>query len=152
MAEKEITRERQRWLFFGLPFTFTKFIIKEKRLVIETGLLVSKESEILHYRILDMTYSRSLIQKMFGLGTITLYSQDVTNPELVIKNIKNSKKFKEILAERIEEEKSRLSVRRGEVVGNVMHHSSAHDNCDCDNDACDSQDYDLDTFKDDYQL
>lgn len=149
MAEKEITRERQRWLFLGLPFTFTKFIITDKRLVIETGLLVSKESEILHYRILDMNYSCSLMQKMFGLGTIHLYSQDITHPELVIKNIKNSKKFKEILAERIEEEKSRLSVRRGEVVGNVTHHHAGDDDCNCDNDYND-QGYDLDNFKDDF--
>ena len=148
MAEKEITRERQRWLFFGLPFTFTNFVITDKRLVIKKGLLTSKESEILHYRILDMNYSRSVIQKMFGLGTITLYSQDVTHAELVIKNIKNSRKFKEISAERIEEEKSRLSIRRGEVVGNIMHHPS-NDHCDCN--TTDSNDdygnnYDLDNF------
>ena len=74
MADTEIARERRRWLLFALPFTFTKYIIYDKKLVIQTGLLVTKESEILHYRILDMNYSRSIIQKMFGLGTIQLFS------------------------------------------------------------------------------
>ena len=68
-----------------------------------------------------MEYSRSLFQKMFGLGTITLHSQDVTSPSLVIKNIKNSREFKDTLSELTEQEKQRLSVRRGEVVGGMPH-------------------------------
>ena len=121
MADTEITRERKRWLFFALPFTFTQYIIYDKKLVIQTGLLVTKESEILHYRILDMNYSRSIIQKIFGLGTIQLFSQDITTPELIIKNIKHSRFFKDTLSELTEKEKRRLSVRRGEVVGSVPH-------------------------------
>ena len=132
MADTEIMRERARWLFLGLPFTFTKYVITDKKLVIETGLFVSKESEILHYRILDMNYSRNLIQKMFGLGTIKLYSQDVTNPELIIKNIKNSREFKDKLSELTESEKRRLSVRRGEVVGAMVPHEHLCDECDID--------------------
>lgn len=143
MAETEIMRERQRWSFLGLPFTFTKYVITDKRLVVETGFFVSKESEILHYRILDMNYSRNLLQKMFGLGTIKLYSQDVTHPELVIKNIKNSRAFKEKLSELTEEEKRRLSVRRGEVVGGMMPHN--HDICNIsdhfDDEAIDNFEY-----------
>ena len=121
MADTEIMRERARWPFLGLPFTFTQYVITDKKLIIKTGFFVSKESEILHYRILDMSYSRNLFQKMFKLGTITLYSQDITNPELVIKNIKNSREFKDKLSELTESEKRRLSVRRGEVVGAIPH-------------------------------
>ncbi|MEE1076058.1 MAG: PH domain-containing protein [Acutalibacteraceae bacterium] len=140
MAEAEIMKERKRWAFLGLPFTFTKYVITDKRIVIETGLFVSKESEILHYRILDMNYSRNLLQKMFGLGTISLYAQDITHPELVIKNIKNSRKFKETLAELAEKEKQRLSVRRGEVVGSMMTHNHVCNDCDLD-DSIDNFDY-----------
>lgn len=121
MADTEIARERRRWLLFALPFTFTKYIIYDKKLVIQTGLLVTKESEILHYRILDMNYSRSIIQKMFGLGTIQLFSQDITTPELIIKNIKHSRDFKDTLSELTEREKRRLSVRHSEVVGGMPH-------------------------------
>ena len=31
--------ERKRWLFLGLPFTFTKYHIKEDMLTIDSGLL-----------------------------------------------------------------------------------------------------------------
>ncbi len=131
MADTEIMRERARWPFLGLPFTFTQYVITDKKLIIKTGFFVSKESEILHYRILDMSYSRNLFQKMFKLGTITLYSQDVTNPELIIKNIKNSREFKDKLSELTESEKRRLSVRRGEVVG-AMPHDHNCDECGID--------------------
>ena len=90
MPDKELMSERKRWGFLGLPFTFTKYIITDKKLLIETGFFTSNENEILLYKVIDMKYSRSLGQKMFGLGTIKLFSQDVTNPELEIKNIKHS--------------------------------------------------------------
>lgn len=122
---KELMQERKRWLFFALPFTFTTYTLTNKKLVVNEGLLVSHENEILLYRILDMSYSRSLIQKIFGLGNIKLDSQDVSSPVFVIRNIKHSKEFKEMMSEAIENEKLRLSVRRGEVIG--MHGGMPND-------------------------
>ena len=82
MPDKELMKERKRLGFLGLPFTFTKYIITDKKLLIESGLFTSNENEILLYKVVDMTYSRSFLQKLFGLGTIRLFSQDVTNAEL----------------------------------------------------------------------
>jgi len=112
-----IMEERKRWLLFGLPFTFTKYTLTNKKLVINEGLFVTHENEILLYRILDMSYSRSLIQKMFGMGSIKVDSQDVSSPVFTMKNIKHSKELKEALSEAVENEKLRLSIRRGEVIG-----------------------------------
>lgn len=125
-SQKELMQERKRWSFFGLPFTFTKYTLTNKRLVVNEGLFVSNENEILLYRILDMTYTRNLVQKMFGLGSIIIDSQDVSSPVYTIKNIKHSKEFKELLSEAIENEKLRLSVRRGEVIG-VHEGPAGHD-------------------------
>ena len=124
MADKELMKERKRWGFLGLPFTFTTFAITDKKLIIEKGFFTTKEDEILLYKILDMQYSRTLGQKIFGLGTVTVFSQDVSMPELTIKNIKHSKKFKELLSEQSELENQRLSVRRGEDMG--MYHHDRH--------------------------
>lgn len=115
--------ERKRWLFFALPFTFTKYTLTNKKLIINQGLLVSKENEILAYRILDMTTQRSLIQKMFGLGSILVVSQDKLQPTLLLKNIKNCSQFKELLSDTIEGEKTRLGMRRGEIISDVDNHS-----------------------------
>ena len=37
--------ERKRWLFFGLPFTFTKYTINERVITIDEGLLSTKEND-----------------------------------------------------------------------------------------------------------
>lgn len=120
--------ERKRWTFFGLPFTFTKYTVYEKKLLINSGFFKSIEEEILLYRVMDMTMSRTLIQKIFKLGTITLHSQDKTTPILVIKNIKNVGEFKNILSNAIEKDKIRLRVRRNEIIDTDVMESQSIDN------------------------
>ncbi len=116
--------ERKRWLFFGLPFTFTVYTLENKKLILKEGFFNSKENEILLYRIVDMTLSRSLIQKLFGLGSLTIEAQDKTHPSLVIKNIKHVRNFKELLSNAVEEDKLRLRMRQGELID-----SQADDDC-----------------------
>ena len=94
-VNRELMRERKRWLFFGIPWTFTKYILTKKKLIIEMGLFNSTENEILLYRITDMTLKRSFWQKIFGLGTLIVYAHDKTTPTLEIKNIKHIREFKE---------------------------------------------------------
>ena len=72
---REIVRERKRWLFFGIPWTFTKYILTEKKLIIQSGFFKSVENEILMYRVTDISLSRTLIQKIFGLGTLTIFAR-----------------------------------------------------------------------------
>lgn len=108
--------ERKRWLLFALPLTFTKYTLTNRKLILNQGLLTSTEDEILLYRILDLTLSRNLVQKIFGLGTIIVEAQDKTDSILVIKNIKNSRQFKENLSRLVEQEKLRLRMRRGEII------------------------------------
>lgn len=117
-----VQRERKRWLFFGIPFTFTKYTITEKKLILNEGLFTSVENEILLYRILDITLKRTLIQKIFGLGTVIIQSQDKTHPTLYARNIKRSAQFKENLSSYVELEKTRLNMRRGEYI-----HGDSHD-------------------------
>lgn len=112
-----IQQERKRWLLFGLPFTFTKYTLTNRKLLINEGLLTSKENEILLYRVLDITLQRTLLQKIFSLGTVIIESQDRFQPHLVVKNIKNAQMFKDNLSDAVEEEKMRLHMRRGEIIG-----------------------------------
>lgn len=114
--EKDVSviKERKRWLFFGLPFTFTKYILDGKRLGLHKGFFNTTEDEILLYRIMDLTVKRSLFQKMAGLGTIFVVSSDQTNPKLELKNIKHTSDFKHALDDRIESERMRMRFRAGE--------------------------------------
>ncbi len=110
-----IIQERKRWLFFGIPWTFTKFALTPKRIIIEEGLLHSKENEILLYRIIDMELSRTLLQKIFKLGTLIVKSKDASHPILYIKNIKHSREFRNHLADAVEKERLRMRVRQSEI-------------------------------------
>ena len=52
---------------------------------------------------------------MFGVGTITLFSNDVTTPLTEIINVKDPYKVRNMLAEYIEEAREAKGVRIGEV-------------------------------------
>lgn len=97
-----IWEDRKRLLFFGLPWTFTKYSLNEERLFIESGLLNTVENEVRLYRIMDLQLSRSLIQKLFGLGTINVSSADKSLCNFSLVNIKNPKEVKETLSRLIE--------------------------------------------------
>jgi uncharacterized membrane protein YdbT with pleckstrin-like domain len=111
-----VIQERKRWLFFGLPFTFTKYILDEKCLKLRKGFFTITEDDILLFRIMDVSVRRSLFQRIFGLGTLTVISSDKTSPTLEIKNIKHITTFKKALDERIDNERVRLRFKAGEFV------------------------------------
>lgn len=107
--------DRKRIL--GMPISFTKYSIDEDRLYITRGLLRSEFDEILLYRVLDIKSSQTLWQKLFGVGTVRLYSADHTNRELVLKNIKNPAKLHRYLSGIIEKNRSEKGIAGREIVG-----------------------------------
>ena len=69
-------RERKRWVFFGLPFTFTIYTVKEEVLTVDTGFLSKEENDCYMYKVQDVTLKTSLLERIFGLGTIVCYTGD----------------------------------------------------------------------------
>ncbi len=114
--EEVVVEERKRWGFFGLPFTFTVYRMNQKKLTVQSGLLSTHEDDILLYRVMDTSLCYTLWQKLFRLGSVRVASTDQSLPELVIKNIRNARDFKEILDERVERERLRMRVRTGEML------------------------------------
>lgn len=86
--------ERKRWVFFGLPFTFTKYTVKEDGITINSGLLRTYENDCYMYKVQDVEHTATLFEKMFGLGTVVCYTGDTTHPKLLLEHIKNSKEIK----------------------------------------------------------
>lgn len=101
--------EKKRWLFFGLPFTFTKYIIREDILTIDAGFLRKVENDCYMYKIQDVQHTASLFERMFGLGTVECFTGDTTHPKLFLVHIRNSKAVKDFILK--ESEEARLKRR-----------------------------------------
>ena len=95
-------RERKRWVFFGLPFTFTIYTVKEEVLTVDTVCLSKEENDCYMYKVQDVTLKTSLWERIFGLGTIVCYTGDTTNPQLVMAHIKNARAIKDFILEQSE--------------------------------------------------
>ena len=107
-------KDRKRIL--GMPISFTKYSLSEDRLFISQGLLNIKDDEVLLYRVRDIDVSRTLWQRLFGVGTVTVMSSDKTMPTLELKNIKDPVTTKELIHQQVEEMKIRRKVRFGEIM------------------------------------
>lgn len=112
-----IWKDRKRHL--GLPLSFTRYALSEDRLFLSVGFFSIKDEEILLYRIRDISTSRSLWQRMFGVGSITVVSSDKTAPTLLLKNVKNPLDVKEMLHQQVEKVKIQRRIRVGEIMTDV---------------------------------
>ena len=97
--------ERKRWLFFGLPLTFTKYTVTEEQITINSGFLTRIENDCYMYKVQDTVLSESIPQRIFGIATIVCKTSDVTHGQLVLKNIKNAKTIKNFIVECSEEQR-----------------------------------------------
>lgn len=110
-------KDRKR--HFGLPISFTKYSLsggENPRIFRETGLLNLREEEVLLYRIRDLSLSRSLGQRIFRVGSITLHSSDKTTPTLELVNIAHPKEVKELIFSKVEEAKEARRMRTTELL------------------------------------
>ena len=120
-------RARKRLTFLGLPWTFTVYRLTKDRMLIKTGFFTTREDEVRLYRILDISLKRTLIQKMFGLGTIQCHSSDKTMGHFDIINVKKSYDVKNLLSDLIEKERMEKRVSNREFISDL--------DCDMDDDA-----------------
>ena len=137
--ESMIWYDRKR-LWCGLPWTFTRYGMDEGRFFVETGFLNTTEQEVRLYRILNISLSRSIIQRIFGLGTIHVDSTDVDLKCFLIKNIKNPDHVKEMLSEKVERERLRNRVSAREFMNSSEEAEEEDDHGDIHDSGDESQD------------
>ncbi|MBR2047943.1 MAG: PH domain-containing protein [Oscillospiraceae bacterium] len=112
-GEQYLWTDRKRYL--GLPLSFTRYALSDDRLFLSVGFLNLKDDELLLYRVRDISVTRSLFQRIFGVGTILVNSSDKSNPTLQLQNVKDPLMVKELLHEQVEQMKTRRRVHYSEI-------------------------------------
>ena len=128
-AEKRgiVWSERKRW-WCGLPWTFTTYSFSPDRIFVRHGVLTLREDEVRLYRVKDISLSRTLIQRIFGLGSVRICSTDSTLKDFELKNVRHAEDVKEQLSDLVEAERERKRVSMREFLG----HEGEHDYEDFD--------------------
>lgn len=129
LPNNTVWSDRKRTLF-GLPWSFTRYILTDEKLLIVKGFFKQSEEEIRLYRILDLSLSRGLMERVDGVGTIHCCSSDKTASEFDIKRIKDSRRVKEMLSDLVEKQRIARGVTvREDMMPNLMdtNHDGVHD-------------------------
>ena len=71
----------------------------------EEDYMNKKQEEIRLYRILDIGYSANLIQRIFGIGTISLRTSDKSAGSIDLINVKDAMTVKKLLSDYVEKER-----------------------------------------------
>lgn len=100
-------KEKKRLLFFGLPWTFTTYTVTEDMITVNSGLIRRVENDCYLYKIVDVQLETGLVERIFGLGTVHCFSNDVTDPDLKLLHIKNAKEVKNFILKESEEARIR---------------------------------------------
>lgn len=110
-------QDRKRIL--GMPISFTKYSVDQSRLYRKAGLFTTTTDELMLYRALDIKLTQTLWQKLFGVGTITLYTADQSHHQLPLVSIKKPDSVRRFLSKLIEHERLEKGVTGREMYGSA---------------------------------
>ena len=117
---KILWKDRKRWC--GLPWSFTRYSLVEKegswlKLFTSIGLFSTVCDQINLYRIYDITVNRTLSNKIWGTGTITLHCNMNNVDQVNLIRVKDPYKVRAMLFELIEIERAKKGYRIAEFAG-----------------------------------
>lgn len=123
--------ERKRILFFGLPWTFTTYHISEELITMKQGFLKRVENDCYMYKVIDVRLECSLLERLFGLGTVHCFGSDVTHPDMVIRHVKHAKEIKDSILHYSEDQRmKRKTLNTQNISGRPdLENLAEHDPC-----------------------
>ncbi len=132
LTEQEILWKDRKRTIFGLPLSFTRYILHEDRIILSKGFLNVTEDEVMLFRILDFKLKMSFGQRIFRVGTIELTTSDATNKEFCLLSIKKPRAVKQLISEKVMEQRRIHGVKGfdniGEATQNMFENFDQDDN------------------------
>lgn len=95
--------EKKRRLFLGLPLTFTKYTITEDMITIKKGFISITEDDAYMYKVQDVRLTKSFLERLCNVSTVTCYTGDITHETLQLTHIKHGSEIKNFILEASEE-------------------------------------------------
>lgn len=83
----------------------TTYTITSQRIMVKTGLIGKNVEEIELLRVNDLSVAQSVPDRMLGIGTLTVFSDDPSSPQLIFRKIHDAQKIKEVLRKAVRDEK-----------------------------------------------
>ena len=112
---------------FGLPISFTRYILTEKKFITRKGFLSITEDEVELYRVIDKSLRLPIGQRIFGCGTVIMNCRDADTPVKEVLSIKNPREFMSILEKHVDIQRDKYRTRGRDMIG-----ADIHMDMDCD--------------------
>ena len=94
----------------------TRYRLTSQRLFAQTGLIAKNVEEVELFRVKDVTLSQGVLDRLLGVGTVTVLSTDDTAPELDLAGIRDPLAAKEALRTAFRAARQREGLRTGEFI------------------------------------
>ncbi len=89
----------------------THYKLTTERILIATGLLRQSLEEVELVRVKDIRLEHGILQRLFSLGTITIYTIDNTSPVLELLNVAKADRVREAIRNAVRDEQDKRGVR-----------------------------------------
>ena len=99
----------------GIKNPFLSYRITDTTLFVRKGFLVTKEEQILLYRVTDLTKAEHIVDRLLKQSSIQILSTDKTCPCVILKNIKDGDEIRDILNKLVEKERIRHRTNPREI-------------------------------------
>ena len=94
----------------------TRYRLTTQRLFAQTGLIAKNLEEVELFRVKDVTLRQGVLDRLLGVGTVTVLSTDDTAPKLELAGIRDPVAAKEALRTAFRAARQREGLRTGEFI------------------------------------
>lgn len=105
----------------GMPISFTRYILTNKKLITRKGFLSVTEDEVELYRVVDKSLKLPLGQRIFGCGTVVINCRDTDTPVKEILSIKRPREFMQKLEENVDVQRDKYRTRGRDMIASDLH-------------------------------